>query len=175
MKKNFYYLSLLLGLVFGMTMFTACGGDDDDSSVMSPFGGKIEGPIEGTWYLKSEKWIHYIKGGEIYEQGENDGVLRTYDDYYPNQTLTISKSGDKYTMLYEKIYKADIPNEEPQHHVLPLNQVGEYDFMASMQYDGQRIVIISSTSNSLTVGWYEDYDKSVEGKSREYGILTFMK
>ena len=132
MKKNFYYLSLLLGLVFGMTMFTACGGDDDDSSVMSPFGGKIEGPIEGTWYLKSEKWIHYIKGGEIYEQGENDGVLRTYDDYYPNQTLTISKSGDKYTMLYEKIYKADIPNEEPQHHVLPLNQVGEYDFMASI-------------------------------------------
>jgi hypothetical protein len=30
MKKNFYYLSLLLGLVFGMTMFTACGGSDDD-------------------------------------------------------------------------------------------------------------------------------------------------
>ena len=29
MKKNFYYLSILLGLVFGMMMFTACGGDDD--------------------------------------------------------------------------------------------------------------------------------------------------
>ena len=30
MKKNFYYLSLLLGLVFVMTLFTACGGGDDD-------------------------------------------------------------------------------------------------------------------------------------------------
>ncbi len=32
MKKNLYYMSLLLGLVFGMTMFTACGGDDDDNN-----------------------------------------------------------------------------------------------------------------------------------------------
>lgn len=41
MKKNFYYLSLLLGLVLGMTMFTACGGDDDDN------GGGASGGASG--------------------------------------------------------------------------------------------------------------------------------
>lgn len=39
MKKNFYYLSLLLGLVLGMTMFTACGGDDDDNGGGASGGG----------------------------------------------------------------------------------------------------------------------------------------
>ena len=65
MKKNFYYLSLMFGLVFGMMMFTACGGGDDEDDAnngtvnnggggtsgggeVSPFGGKIEGPIEVT-------------------------------------------------------------------------------------------------------------------------------
>ncbi len=47
MKKNFYYISLLLGMVFGMTMFTACGSDDDDNSgsnadILVP--GKFMGP-----------------------------------------------------------------------------------------------------------------------------------
>lgn len=32
MKKNLYYLSLILGLFFGMVMFTACGGSDDDDN-----------------------------------------------------------------------------------------------------------------------------------------------
>ena len=41
MKKNFYYLSLMLGLVFGMTMFTACGGDDDDDYI-----GDIQQPTK---------------------------------------------------------------------------------------------------------------------------------
>jgi hypothetical protein len=27
MKKTFYHLSLMLGFVFGMITFTACGGD----------------------------------------------------------------------------------------------------------------------------------------------------
>ena len=46
MKKNFYYLSLLLGLVFGMTMFTACGDDDDsgDGDETGFIPGKFIGP-----------------------------------------------------------------------------------------------------------------------------------
>ena len=46
MKKNFYYLSLLLGLVLGMTMFTACGGDDDDNGGAS--GGASGGSEESV-------------------------------------------------------------------------------------------------------------------------------
>ena len=45
MKKNFYYLSLLLGLVLGMTMFTACGGDDDNGGGAS--GGASGGGAGG--------------------------------------------------------------------------------------------------------------------------------
>jgi len=182
-------MSLLLGLVFGMTMFTACGGGDDDddntastntnnggsngsSGIATPFGGTIEGPIEGVWYLKSEDWIHYTKGGEIYVKEGEGHKVKTYDDYNQNVTLTISKSGDKYSMEYVEYVEYVDKNKT---HTLPLTQVGEYDFRASMKYDGQRIVIISSTANSLTVGWYEDYDRSGEGKSREYGKLIFMR
>lgn len=64
MKKNFYYLSLMLGLVFGMMMFTACGGDDDGDTgnggsngggTESGEIGKFQGPkrVFGDNLLKS--------------------------------------------------------------------------------------------------------------------------
>jgi len=49
MKKNFYYLSLILGLVLGMTMFTACGGDDDDNGGGASGGNTPIASIVGTW------------------------------------------------------------------------------------------------------------------------------
>ena len=47
MKKNLYYMSLLLGLVFGVTMFTACGGDDDDNTASSSNNGSASGSDAG--------------------------------------------------------------------------------------------------------------------------------
>ena len=40
MKKNFYYLSLVLGIIAGLMFFTACSSDDDESS---------SNPLVGTW------------------------------------------------------------------------------------------------------------------------------
>ena len=40
MKKNFYYLSLVFGIMAGLILFTACSSDDDESS---------SNPLVGTW------------------------------------------------------------------------------------------------------------------------------
>lgn len=57
MKKNLYYFSLLLGLVFGMTMFTACGGDDGDG------GGTTETEPQIYSILRASKW--YDKNKDV--------------------------------------------------------------------------------------------------------------
>ena len=57
MKKIFYYMSLLLGFVFGMTMFTACGGDDDDDggSGGSSDLAQLDGIYSGTGNLEGDE------------------------------------------------------------------------------------------------------------------------
>ena len=183
--KKIYFLAMLMG----MFALVSCGSDDDGaannggnainngSSVDSPFGGKISASIEGVWYLKTEQWMHYVKGGEIYEREGSTSKVETHDDFYQDEILTISKSGTQYSMSYDTTYHnySSTEGETIEHEVMPLRQVAEYDFMASREYDGHRIVIISASANLLTVGFYEDYDRIEEGKSKEYGLLTFMR
>ena len=69
MKKNFYYLSLLLGLVLGMTMFTACGGDDDDDNGGGASGTYSESSVIGVW----EGPVH-IKGQNVHPGGKIDYI-----------------------------------------------------------------------------------------------------
>lgn len=83
MKKNFYYLSLMFGLFFGMTMFTACGGDDDGDDTGQTSGGGSGAKedfgsdgLKGFWVQNNwkeivlERWYYYtptyimgLKGG----------------------------------------------------------------------------------------------------------------
>ena len=104
MKKNFYYLSLLLGLVFGMTMFTACGGGDDGDDPVpvpptpQPESGEFQGPkrVFGDNLLSSFGW-----GSKYYEF--------TYDS---NNLITkvklvrpkVSDYEEGYTYEYEVTY-----------------------------------------------------------------------
>ena len=93
MKKNFYYFSLLLGLVLGMTMFTACGGDDDGNDTGQTTGGGSGAKedfgsdgLKGFWVQNNwkeivlEKWYYYtptyimgLKGGYDWNITETKG------------------------------------------------------------------------------------------------------
>lgn len=93
MKKNFYYFSLLLGLVLGMTMFTACGGDDDGNDTGQTTGGGSGAKedfgsdgLKGFWVQNNwkeivlEEWYYYtptyimgLKGGYSWNITETKG------------------------------------------------------------------------------------------------------
>lgn len=109
MKKNFYYFSLLLGLVFGMTMFTACGGDDGDGGGAPDGGetgfvpGKFMGPkrvfgdnllssfgTENTRYeltYNSENFV--IKMREV---GLSSSSTKDYEVTYADKQITINRT-----------------------------------------------------------------------------------
>lgn len=112
MKKNFYYLSLMLSLVFGLMTFTACGGDDEEdnggngqtagsSSATEDYGSD---GLKGYWgqnvwsetYL--EAWHFYLSREEeirgqvsdlIYFDGDGGGTIYfsvTTPDHAANNT-----------------------------------------------------------------------------------------
>lgn len=115
MKKNFYYMSLLLGLVFGTAMFTACGGGDDDISGNSSgqnAGGDSAVEDYGTDGLKGfwvknvwdetvlEEWYFYLSKEEkivgqvndlIYFDGDGGGTI-----YFSVTTLDHAANYTKY-------------------------------------------------------------------------------
>ena len=82
--------------------------------------------------------------------------------------MTITKSEGKYSLSYTK------KDQYGKVKTKSFHQVGDFDFIQDGG-DGHRIVIISSTTNLLTVAFYEDYETLKEGESQEYGLCTFMK
>ena len=104
MKKNFYYLSILLGLVFGMMMFTACGGDDDgdDPVPVPPTPQPESATLIGKWTLdwgtNSFMILTFDSNGKVriqeYDnnQWEEDAV---YNYTYSNGTLTFTYDDGK--------------------------------------------------------------------------------
>ena len=104
MKKNFYYMSLLLGLFFGMTMFTACGGDDDgdDPVPVPPTPQPESATLIGKWTLdwgtNSFMILTFDSNGKVriqeYDnnQWEEDAV---YNYTYSNGTLTFTYDDGK--------------------------------------------------------------------------------
>ena len=117
MKKNFYYLSLLLGLVLGMTMFTACGGDDDNGGASG--GGTSDGGAGGftpgkfmgpkrvfgdnllssfgeennsNWYLtyNSDGFVTKIKRESFFNNQLE--AVREYEVSYSDKQVTINRT-----------------------------------------------------------------------------------
>ena len=112
MKKNFYYLSLMLGLVFGMTMFTACGGGDDGDDPVpvpptpQPESGEFQGPKRvfgdnllssfgeennSNWYLtyNSDGFVTKIKRESFFNNQLE--AVREYEVSYTDKQVTVSR------------------------------------------------------------------------------------
>ena len=101
--KKFYYFSLLLGLMLGTLVFTACGSDDDEPST----GGDIVGTWTASFALDEideyEHELTYVfkKDGtfdmttfSIMEEGFKDWGLRLVGTYTANNgklTLNLKK------------------------------------------------------------------------------------
>ena len=124
MKKNFYYLSLMLGLVFGMMMFTACGGDDDGDTgnggssgggetgfvpgkfqgpkrvfgdnLLSSFGHEVGSRHELTY--NSENFVSKVKRGSYSSNGTVSSSIE-YEVSYSDKQVNITRNGEHYMSI----------------------------------------------------------------------------
>ena len=144
--------------LFGVTLLTvlmsvaisSCSKSDDDNDG----GGGSSASIEGTWYLKSEKWFTDESRTKVSSE-------TTYGDYANERVWTFKKSGN------DLILTEEFP-EQTNEHTLVRNGNNDYQ-----KYD-DRFVVKTLTSNSLVVDFYDNY--YVDDKSQwEYGTYYFMK
>ena len=149
--KNIRLVGMALLALFMSVSFSACGGSDDDDN---NGGGGSSASIEGTWYLKSEKWFTDESWTKVSSE-------TTYGDYANERVWTFKKSGN------DLILTEEFP-EKTNEHTLVRNGNNDYQM-----YD-DRFVVKTLTSNSLVVDWYDNY--YVDDKSQwEYGTYYFMK
>ena len=138
--------------LFMSVSFSACGGSDDDDN---NGGGGSSASIEGTWYLKSEKWF-------TDESMKTVSGEKTYGDYANERVWTFKKSGNDLILTHK--------SSSGQTNEYTLVRNGNNDYQKS----DDRFVVKTLTSNSLVVDFYDNYyddDKSLW----EYGTYYFMK
>lgn len=121
MKKNFYYLSLLLGLVLGMTMFTACGGDDGGGSEN---GGGTSGGDAGGFTPGKFMGPKRVFG---------DNLLSSYGGSSSGRELTYDSNGFVTSI---KNYKIDANNQK-------IYSGNEY----KVSYSGNQVIVTYSRSS----------------------------
>lgn len=145
--------------LFGIALLTvlmsvgssSCSKSDDDNNG----GGGSSASIEGTWYLKSEKWFTDESRTKVSSE-------TTYGDYANEIVWTFKKSGN------DLILTTKFSDGDTIEHTLVRNGNNDYQ-----KYD-DRFVVKTLTSNSLVVDWYDNY--YVDDKSQwEYGTYYFMK
>ena len=86
MKKSLSILSLLFGLFLCVTLFSACGGDDDKDAPPAT------NPIVGTWWIENEsKGYKYYT--EITYNADNTCSWSRYRYEGDTKNLIDSKSG----------------------------------------------------------------------------------
>ena len=150
--KNIRLVGMALLALFMSVSFSACGGSDDDDN---NGGGDISASIEGTWYLKSEKWFTDESRTKVSSE-------TTYGDYANERVWTFKKSGND--LILTQKFSDGYTNE----YTLVRNGNNDYQM-----YD-DRFVVKTLTSNSLVVDFYDNY--YVDDKSQwEYGTYYFMK
>ena len=151
--KNIRLVGMALLALFMSVSFSACGGSDDDDN--NGGGGDTSSSIEGTWYLKSEKWF-------TDESMKTVSGEKTYGDYANERVWTFKKSGNDLILTQKS--SSGYTNE----YTLVRNGNNDY------QKGNDRFVVKTLTSNSLVVDYYDNYyddDKSLW----EYGVYTFMR
>ena len=156
--KTLRFIGITLLTVLMSVGSSSCSKSDDDNGG----GGGSSASIEGTWYLKSEKWFTDESRTKVSSE-------TTYGDYANEIVWTFKKSGNDLILTEEEF--PDYTND----YTLVRNEYtlvrnGNNDYQKS--YD--RFVVKTLTSNSLVVDYYDNYyddDKSLW----EYGVYTFMR
>ena len=151
--KNIRLVGMALLALFMSVSFSACGGSDDDDN--NGGGGDTSSSIEGTWYLKSEKWFTDESRTKVSSE-------TTYGDYANERVWTFKKSGN------DLILTQKFSDGYTKEYTLVRNGNNDY------QKSNDRFVVKTLTSNSLVVDFYDNYyddDKSLW----EYGTYYFMK
>ena len=139
---------------FGVALFTvllsvglsSCSKSDDDN------GGEVSASIEGTWYLKAEKWFTDESMTTVKKE-------KTYGDYANERIWTFKKSGDDLILTQE--------SGSTREYTLIKNGNNDY------QKGNDRFVVKTLTTNSLIVDIYDNYYDKDEYK--EYGTYIFMR
>ena len=153
--------------LFGIALLTvlmsvgssSCSKSDDDNGG----GGGSSASIEGTWYLKSEKWFTDESRTKVSSE-------TTYGDYANERVCTFKKSGNDLILTEEEF--PDYTNGYTlvrNEYTLVRNGTNDYH---KGYYD--RFVVKTLSSNSLVVDYYDNYyddDKS----HWECGTYYFMK
>ena len=148
--KTLRFIGIALLTVLMSVAISSCSKSDDDNDG----GGGSSASIEGTWYLKSEKWFTDESRTKVSSE-------TTYGDYANERVWTFKKSGN------DLILTEEFP-EQTNEHTLVRNGNNDYQM-----YD-DRFVVKTLTSNSLVVDFYDNY--YVDDKSQwEYGTYYFMK
>ena len=130
--------------------YSSCSKSDDDNGG----GGGSSASIEGTWYLKSEKWFTDESRTKVSSE-------TTYGDYANERVWTFKKSGNDLILTLKH-------SGQTNEYTLVRNGNNDYQ-----KYD-DRFVVKTLTSNSLVVDFYDNY--YVDDKSQwEYGTYYFMK
>ena len=150
----------LFGIAFLTVLMSvgssSCSKSDDDNGG----GGGSSASIEGTWYLKSEKWFTDESRTKVSSE-------TTYGDYANEIVWTFKKSGNDLILTEEGF--PDYTNEYTKDEYT-LVRNGNNDYQV---YD-DRFVVKTLSSNSLVVDYYDNYyddDKS----HWECGTYYFMK
>ena len=156
--KTLRFIGITLLTVLMSVGSSSCSKSDDDNGG----GGGSSASIEGTWYLKSEKWFTDESRTKVSSE-------TTYGDYANEIVWTFKKSGNDLILTEEEF--PDYTND----YTLVRN---EYTLVRNGNNDYQmyddRFVVKTLTSNSLVVDFYDNYyddDKSLW----EYGTYYFMK
>ena len=93
MKKYFYLMGLMIGLVVSGLALSACGSDDDGNDK-----GTSSNPIVGTWWVEKETSKGELKYTEMTFEKDMTFTWREYlKDNNGNLTLNESDSGTYYT------------------------------------------------------------------------------
>ena len=148
--KTLRLFGIALLTVLMSVAISSCSKSDDDNNG----GGGSSASIEGTWYLKSEKWFTDESRTKVSSE-------TTYGDYANERVWTFKKSGNDLILTQKS-------SGQTKEYTLVRNGNNDY------QKGNDRFVVKTLTSNSLVVDFYDNYyddDKSLW----EYGTYYFMK
>ena len=143
--KTIKLLGLALITVLLSVGFSSCSKSSDDDN-----GGETSASIEGTWYLKAEKWFTDASRKKVSSE-------KTYRDYSNERIWIIKKNGDGISLTENGTERT-------------MTKLGNNEY----RKNNDKFVVKTLTANSLIVDYYDNFFKE-DDEYKEYGVYTFMR